>query len=110
MGPLHYGKDLRSFDRAACSRLRTTRIEAAMNVASQLRKEHTMSKTNNAKKLPAYRVYAVTKKDENESDWFEIGAAWSHENGKGLSLRLKALPLAGAQIVLREPKPQTQAE
>jgi hypothetical protein len=34
-----------------------------------------------------------------------IGAAWQHRNGKGLSLQLSAMPMNG-QIVLREPLPK----
>ncbi|MEI9990189.1 MAG: hypothetical protein WDM86_09135 [Rhizomicrobium sp.] len=57
------------------------------------------------KKLPAYRIYSVTKNGEDKSNWFEIGAAWKHGDGKGFGLQFRALPLPGAEIVLREPKP-----
>ena len=37
--------------------------------------------------------------------WRAIGAAWTHEDGDGFSLKLDYLPLIpGAQIVLRKPK------
>ena len=57
-----------------------------------------------AKKLPAYRIFAVTKIDDENSDWAEIGAAWANKDGKGLNLQFKAQPLPGAEIVLRELK------
>lgn len=63
-----------------------------------------MSKTNTTKTGPAYRIYSVTKEGE-KSNWFEIGAAWKHNDGKGYGLQFRALPLPGAEIVLREPKP-----
>ena len=59
------------------------------------------SKTNNAG--PSYRIYSITKTGET-SNWTEIGAAWAHKDGKGFGLQLKALPLPGAELVLREPK------
>ena len=68
-----------------------------------------MSKTNNQKTQvksgPAYRIFSVSKEGE-KANWFEIGAAWKHADGKGINLQFKALPLSGAEIVLREPKPK----
>ncbi len=52
---------------------------------------------------PSHRVYAVTKNGER-SNWREIGAAWSHKDGDGFSLKLDFLPLNGAEIVIRKPK------
>lgn len=65
--------------------------------------------TQPEKKLPAYRIYSVTKEGE-KSNWFEIGAAWKHGDGKGYGLQFKALPLPGAEIVLREPKQEGEAK
>ncbi len=61
-------------------------------------------------KRPTYNVFAVTERGEDRKDWFEIGAAWAHSDGKGLNITLKALPLAGAQIVMRVPKPSESKE
>ena len=41
-----------------------------------------MSKTKTTKAGPAFRIYSVTKEGE-KSNWFEIGAAWKHGDGKG---------------------------
>ena len=41
---------------------------------------------------------------EDKSHWTEIGAAWSHQDGKGFNVKLDYLPLNGAEIVIREPK------
>ena len=60
-------------------------------------------KIQTAKKLPAYRIFAVSKGEDDKSAWAEIGAAWENKDGKGFNLQFKALPLPGAQIVLREP-------
>jgi len=69
-----------------------------------------MSKKNvTAKKLPAYRIFAVTKINDEKSDWAEIGAAWRNSDNLGFNLQFKAQPLPGAQIVLREPKVKEQA-
>jgi hypothetical protein len=68
------------------------------------RKEKSMSTETNTKALPAYRIYSVSRNGAKKTVWQEIGAAWKHKDGKGLSLNLAARPLADAQIVLREPK------
>ena len=67
-----------------------------------------MSNTKTAKTLPAYRIYSVTKNGEKPV-WQEIGAAWKHKDGKGLGLQFKALPLPGAEVVLRAPTAKTKA-
>ena len=61
-----------------------------------------MIKTETSKR-PSHRVYAVTKNGE-KSFWTEIGAAWSHQDGKGFNMKLDYLPLTGAEIVIREPR------
>jgi hypothetical protein len=33
-----------------------------------------------------------------------IGAAWSHQDGKGFNVKFDYLPLNGAEIVIREPR------
>lgn len=49
---------------------------------------------------PTHRAFAVTKRGEKKR-WQEIGAAWSHNDGKGFNLKLDYLPLNGAELVLR---------
>jgi uncharacterized protein (DUF736 family) len=65
-----------------------------------------MSKEKATKSAPTYRIYSVTKEGD-KANWFEIGAAWKHGDGKGFGLQFKALPLPGAEVVLREPKSAT---
>ncbi|MDR3527648.1 MAG: hypothetical protein P4L57_10230 [Rhizomicrobium sp.] len=62
-----------------------------------------MSNTKAIKAVPAYRIYCVSKIGDKKTVWQEIGAAWKHKDGKGLGLQFKALPLAGAEVVLRAP-------
>jgi hypothetical protein len=51
---------------------------------------------------PSYRAYAVeTLKEGTKAAWTEIGAAWPHKDGKGLSVKLRALPVNN-HIELRE--------
>ena len=52
-----------------------------------------MSNTTETKTLPAYRIYSVSKNGERKPVWQEIGAAWKHKDGKGLSLQFTARPL-----------------
>jgi hypothetical protein len=54
---------------------------------------------------PDFRAYAVTKRDDKKAYWHPIGAAWSHSDGEGFSLKLEYLPLNGADISLRRIKP-----
>jgi len=58
---------------------------------------------------PTHRIYAVTKRGD-KNHWDDIGAAWSHKDGKGFNLKLSYLPLNGGELVIREPKPKDDAE
>ena len=64
-----------------------------------------MIKTETSKR-PTHRVYAVTKNGD-KSFWTEIGAAWPHQDGKGFNVKLDYLPLNGAEIVIREPRTES---
>jgi len=54
-------------------------------------------------KAPAYIAYHVADRGEDKSFWTRIGAAWAHEDGKGLSLSLDLVPIDSGRIVLRVP-------
>ncbi len=69
-----------------------------------------MSKATETKTLPAYRIYSVSRNGDKKAVWQEIGAAWTHKDGKGLNLNFTARPLEGAQIVLREPTAKKTGE
>jgi hypothetical protein len=58
-------------------------------------------------KAPAFIAYAVTEKGEDKF-WTRIGAAWDHEDGKGLTLQLDLVPLNGGRVVLRTPSEATE--
>lgn len=59
--------------------------------------------TTTTKSRPTHRVYAVTKKPGAEKGhWTEIGAAWPHNDGKGFNVKLDLVPIADAEIVIRE--------
>ena len=64
---------------------------------------------NNSRKAPARETqppaliaYHVSERGE-KSFWTRIGAAWDHEDAKGLTLQLDLVPANGGRIVLREP-------
>ena len=65
-----------------------------------------MARTSTATepKTPAFQAYHVTNKGDG-SFWTKVGAAWPHQDGKGLSLVLSVFPMNG-QIVLREQLPK----
>jgi hypothetical protein len=50
-------------------------------------------------KQPTHRAFAIRKNGE-KSFWSQIGAAWPHQDGKGLSVQLFAMPVDG-KLVLR---------
>jgi len=54
-----------------------------------------------SKTKPAYRAFTVVKNGNGDSYWHQIGAAWHHEDGKGVSVKLFAVPMDG-QVVLRD--------
>lgn len=61
-----------------------------------------------SRKTPALIAYHVTEGDD--AAWTRIGAAWDHDDAKGLTLQLEVLPVAfTGRIVLREPKPKQEA-
>lgn len=60
------------------------------------------------RKAPALVAYHVTEGEE--PNWTRIGAAWDHDDAKGLTLQLDLLPVAfNGRIVLREPKSKQEA-
>lgn len=67
--------------------------------------------TETTSKRPTHRVYAVIKRaGADKGNWIEIGAAWAHKDGKGFGLKLDLVPTGDAEIVLREPKTEGDAE
>jgi len=54
-------------------------------------------------RAPAYIAWHVTGDGDNKSFWTRIGAAWSHQDGEGLTLQLDLVPVNGGRIVLRYP-------
>jgi hypothetical protein len=55
---------------------------------------------------PTHVIWAV-QKGGDKGFWTSIGAAWAHEDGDGMSLKLNLLPLAGQDIVVRKAKPKS---
>lgn len=60
------------------------------------------------KQGPVLIAWHVSDKGE-KSFWTRIGAAWEHEDGKGLNLTLDLLPPNG-RVVLRAPSEETETE
>jgi hypothetical protein len=53
-----------------------------------------------AKRIPEFRAYMVLGNGEKRF-WRELGAAFSHRDGLGMTLKLDAMPLGKTDIVLR---------
>jgi len=63
-----------------------------------------MSNDTSPKSRPSHRIYSVTKNgDDAKGKWTEIGAAWPHKDGQGFHLKFTAMPIAGADVLLRVP-------
>ena len=62
------------------------------------------------KSTPSHRIYSVSKDGNDESRWTELGAAWPHKDGKGFQLKFNACPIGDCQVVLRVPKPKSEAK
>lgn len=60
----------------------------------------TSTKTR-AAKGPQLIAYHVAERGEDKSFWTRIGAAWNHDDAKGLTLQLDLVPVDGGRIVLR---------
>ena len=50
---------------------------------------------------PVLIAYHVSERGEKKF-WTRIGAAWDHEDHKGLTVQLDLVPVNGGRIVLRE--------
>ena len=59
------------------------------------------SKETSQPKAPQLIAYHVAARGEDKSFWTRIGAAWDHDDGKGLTLQLDLVPVDGGRIVLR---------
>jgi len=69
------------------------------------RNTNTKQQTKNTQP-PALIAYHVAERGE-KSFWTRIGAAWDHEDGKGLTVQLDLVPVSAGRIVLREPTGET---
>jgi hypothetical protein len=58
---------------------------------------------------PAFRIYSVVPCAGKDDDWFEIGVAFPHPDGRGFNVMLQAQPLNG-KLVLREFHEKKQRE
>ena len=72
-----------------------------------IRKRQSTANKAPAKQPPGLIAWYVTKRGE-KSFWTRIGAAWDHEDGKGISLQLDLMPIGEGRIVLREPSTETE--
>ena len=55
---------------------------------------------------PSLIAYHIAERGAKKF-WTRIGAAWDHEDTRGLTLDLELIPATGGRIVLREPQDDT---
>lgn len=51
---------------------------------------------------PSHSINHVVELDEDKAFWTRIGAGWTHEDGKGLSIVLNYRPEIAGRLVIRE--------
>jgi hypothetical protein len=62
--------------------------------------------SNNNSKKPSHYVYTVRQGKENSQDfWTKVGVAFEHNDNKGFSVILEAMPLDG-KLTIRKPEPK----
>lgn len=58
---------------------------------------------------PSHIAY-VTKPGTEKPFWTAIGAAWAHKDGKGLRIKLDAIPVSGViELRINDPKAAQEA-
>ena len=68
-------------------------------------KETTMAKTKGSK--PTHGVFHVREgKKGGKGFWTRIGAAWMHDDSKGLNVMLDLIPTGDGKIVIRADEPK----
>ena len=70
-----------------------------------------MSEPSKSRK-PSHIAYAVREyqgEGGDKSAWREIGAVWTHKDGRGFDVHLEAVPVNG-RLVLRVNTPKPKAE
>ena len=60
----------------------------------------TKTNTQSEAKAPGFSAYVVREREGDKPFWTRIGSGWENADGKGISIRLDALPCNG-EIVLR---------
>lgn len=70
-----------------------------MSTNNQTRKTQEKKREGRA---PALIAYHVAERGDN-SFWTRIGAAWDHEDARGLTVQLDLIPAMEGRFVLREP-------
>lgn len=63
---------------------------------------------HHSRNKPSHFVYTVREGGEGSKDyWSRIGAAFAHNDGKGFSVLLDAMPLDG-KLTIRQPEDKEQ--
>jgi hypothetical protein len=68
-------------------------------------REPNLMKRNEQNRLVPLQVFVVDEIEGDKPFWTCVGSAWPHQDGKGFSIDLVAMPLNG-RLVVREPKAQ----
>jgi hypothetical protein len=71
-----------------------------MNKKQEITTSVTKEQAPQVGKRPTHIAYWVKERENAKAHWREIGAAWTHADGKGISINLDLQPLDG-RITLR---------
>lgn len=64
--------------------------------------ENTTAGQETRENRPPKRIAYHVAERGGKHFWSRIGAAWDHEDGKGLTVQLDLMPVSGGRIVLRQ--------
>lgn len=78
------------------------------NTSNQNEAQATTSASSKGK-LPSHDLFHITGNND-DSQWTKIGAAWTHQDGKGFSLQIDLMPTNANRFALREAKPKANSE
>ncbi len=68
-----------------------------------------MMASNTSSSKPAFNVFTVEERENQDPFWLKIGTVFSHKDQKGYNLILNALPLDN-RLVLRVPSDEKAKE
>jgi hypothetical protein len=85
--------------------------QVAMDAASPNKPTKVTTMAQKQVRKPTHGVFYVREgKNGGKGFWTRIGAAWMHDDSKGLNIMLDLIPAGDGKIVVRVDEPKTTGE